>query len=534
MAAVAGSLRTRRFAAAALACALLLGSGIPVSAQAVDRRDTETVGKKDDSTAIRRGNLNDRLQGDSQDPVFEEPIGANDPDADATEEPLDSAAGEAIGNDAESGGQKTLGLGEIASGRESRALAEGPLPDPESGEPPQAQSNLRTGAVEPGTRRAERKDPFLPEGFRAGTWLAFTTLEAAIGYATNSSFSAGGKPGAFATTELDFLLRSDWSRHQAQFEIGGSWRRGFGEDDNEIPTANAAGEFRLDLLDGYTATFRGGYDFSTEAVSAPELAGTVVNRPGVHVLSSSAALERTGGRLELALRGSIDRTIHDDGQLSGGGVLSQEDRNNNLLQLTTRLGYSTGAAFTPFVQAGIGQRLHDLEIDRNGNRRDAFHLDLRAGTEIDFGEKLVGEVAVGYLAERFEDPNLETLDAISVNGNIDWSPERDTVVRFGAATFLSNATTPNDNGFVNYGFSLDARRRVRDNLSLSARAALDLSRDDTNGTVNRTTTVGGGFEYWLNRFLALTGRLEYQRLDSDTPGNSFDSTSARLGMAWRR
>jgi len=534
MATGAGSLRTRRFAATALACACLMHCPATASAQDSGSQNTEITGQGGDPSAILRRNLGNRLEADDQDPVFNEPIAEGSVDADGGSAGLVIPADGSLIGGVEASEQAGTGLSEIATGRESRALAEGPAPDPESGEPPQARSNLRTGAIEPGTRRAERIDPFLPEGFRAGTWLVFTTLEAAIGYATNSSFSANGEPGAFATTDLDLLLRSDWSRHQAQFELGGSWRRGFGDDNADIPTARAAGEFRLDLLDGFTATFRGGYDFATEAVSAPELAGAVANRPGVHVLSSSAALERTGGRLELSLRGSFDRTIHDDGELSGGGAFTQTDRDNNLLRLTSRLGYSTGAAFTPFVQAGIGRRIHDLEIDRNGNRRDAFELDLRAGTEVDLGEKLNGEIAIGYLAERYKDPNLETLDAISVNGNLDWSPERDTVLRLGATTSLSNATTLNDNGFVNYGFSLETRRRVRDNLALNAQAAVDFSRDDTNGSVNRTTTLGGGFEYFLNRFLAITGKLEYQRLDSDTQGNSFDSTSARLGMAWRR
>ncbi len=474
------------------------------------------------------------------DEVFEDPISDDSGQSDdgetgaetgkAAQTDSDGNGAPAAGSDS---GQNITGLSGVETGRQQREAAEGPVPDPESGEPPRARSNLRADAVEKGTARRAETDPFLPQGFRAGSWLAFSSLESAIGYATNSAFSAGGKPGAFATTDANFRLQSDWSRHQAQVEFGGTWRRGFAEGDTEIPTANAAGQLRLDLIDGYTATLRAGYDFSTEAVSAPELGAGVVNRPGVHGIAASAELARTGGRLEMTLRGSFDRTIHDDAELAGGGTLSQADRNDNLFEASARLGYSTGAALTPFVQAGIGRRLHDLATDRNGNRRDATVLDLRAGVEVDLDEKLNGEMAIGYLAESYEDARLATLDAVSVNGALDWSPERDTTIRFGASTNLSQATALNQNGYANYSFSLEARRRLRDNLALNARAAVDLSRADADGALERTTTLSTGFEYWLNRFLAFTGKLEYQRLDSATAANSFefDLGAPRHGVA---
>lgn len=444
----------------------------------------------------------------------------------------------APGNSADAGGGAAaaapVALSDVNQGAERRTQAESVVTEPDSVGTPDARANVRAAALDAGQRRRSETDPFLPEGFRAGSWTVFTRLEQAIGFATNASFSAGGKPGAFSVTEGNFAARSNWSRHEAQLEASGTLRRVLDGSSPDLPSASAAAQFRLDLVDGFTATLRGGYSFATESASSPNLSSSVINRPGVHGLSASAELARTGGKIGLALRGSIDRTAYEDAELSGGGTSSQEDRNDTLLQLSLRAIHDSGGALDPFVQAGIGRRIHDLATDRNGERRDSWTADLRAGLAIDFGEKFAGEASVGWLSERFDDAGLETLDALSLNGALDWSPERDTVIRLNASTALSGSTTAGDNGFVNYSIGVEAARRVRDDLAINGLARANVSLGDASGSRDVTLTFGTGVEYWLNRNLSVTADIEHQRLDSSTAGNSFDATSVRLGLALQR
>jgi hypothetical protein len=515
-------LRAAAMLLAATASVVAAGAGAPALAQ-----ETEVDG---DFPALDPLRLRRRDAAAGEDPFS----GEDGPGA-------DNAGTGGLGEDAlapadrdSAGPGQPLRLDDSRQAAERRAQGEGAVTDPDNTDNPDPRANVRAAAIDAGQRRRDKIDPFLPEGFRAGTWTVFTRLEQAIGYATNASFAAGGSPGAFSQTQGSLTARSNWSRHELLLEANGALRQTLDGGSDAIPSASAAASLRLDLIDGLVANLRGGYTYQTESASSPNLSSSVVNRPGVHGLAASGELARSGGKLAFALRGSIDRTLHEDAELSGGGTFSQEDRNNTLLGLSLRAAYAPGGAIDPFLQAGIGRRIHDLQTDRNGDRRDSWIADLRAGLLFDFGEKFAGEASIGWLSERFDDAGLQTLDALSLNAALDWSPVRDSVVRFSASTALSGSTTAGENGYVNYNLGVEAARRVRDNLAVNALARADISLGDASGSRDITWTLGAGVEYWLNRHLSVTADVEHQRLDSSTAGNGFDSTSVRLGLALQR
>lgn len=394
-----------------------------------------------------------------------------------------------------------------------------------------SRENLAAQPVQSGVARQQEEDPFLPVGFRAGSWQVFTRLEQAIGYANNADFSAGGEPGAFSQTDMSLRLQSDWARHQATIEATGIVQKPFVEDGELVPTFGLNGDLRLDLLNGVTGNLGAGYGFTTESTSSDNLSGDVTERPGVHSYSSQAAIEREGSFLDMTLGASFDREAYEDASLSNGAVLSQADRNNNLYQLSARTAFGPSPVLKPFVQGGIGWRVHDEEIDRNGEARDSQLLDLRGGLEFDFGEKLSGEMAVGYLTEDFKDPNLENLDTVTFNGEILWSPQRGTQVSLTSTTSLAGSTTAGENGSVVQAFTVDAERRVRDNLLVNASGALGIERFDGSGDQEFAWRVGTGLEYFVSRHLSVTADIAHERLQSDRPGQSWQSTSIILGIA---
>lgn len=421
-----------------------------------------------------------------------------------------------------------------AQRRERRVQAQSPVTDPINTATPDPRANVREPPQQIGVPRVEEEDPFLPAGFRAGTWQVFTRLEQAVGYATNSSFSAGGRPGPFSQTDANVTLRSDWSRHQATITADGSYRRSWGSDAQDIPSAGITGDLRLDLPDNHSVNLSTGYRYSTESASSTLLGANVVNRPGVHTARASAELVNGGGLLAATLRGSFDRVWYEDAQLSNGSAMSQQDRNNNLYQLTSRLTYAAPPALKPFIQTGIGTRLYDTDVDRNGDDRDSLIFDLRAGLELDFGDRLSGEVALGYLSENYASANLETIGTPSMNAAIEWSPQRDTVIRYNAATSISGSTTAGDSGSVVQSYNVEAERRIRDNLAVNAIGSVEFDRAWSDGSVDRTYTIGAGVEYWISRFLSVTGDVEYQRFETARPGAAWDSTSVRVGIAVQR
>lgn len=399
---------------------------------------------------------------------------------------------------------------------------------------PEAGENKRARPVEAGIGRREDENPFSPSGFLAGPWNVNIRFEQAIGFATNADFAPGGEAGVYSYTDGTFAMETDPGRFQVRLEGQAGLRTPLDATGEGIPEAGIAGELNLDLLDGFAVGFSGGYDYTTEAVTSEDLPANVTGRPGVHGTSAGVRISRSGGKLGLELRGTFDRTTYEDADLSTGGVLSQEDRNNNLFSAAARISYAASPVFRPFVEAGLGWRRYDLAVDRNGEARNSIQQDFRAGLEMDFGEKLSGEIAVGYLQEDFEDEGLDTLRTPSFDAELAWSPERDTVVSLSGATVLDTSTSAGESGSAIHSLDLAVNRRVRQNLAIGARAGIIASRSQDNGDMDLAWTGGLGLEYFVNRYQSLTANLEYERYDSADPGESWASTAIRIGMAVQR
>lgn len=394
--------------------------------------------------------------------------------------------------------------------------------------------NLRVEPEQSGFARAEEDEPFLPREFRAGTWQVFTRLEQAIGYASNSSYSAGGEPGAFSQTDVDARLQSDWSRHEARINFDGSFRHSFDSQEDDVPYAAVEGLLRLDLLDGFAANVVGGYQYTTESTSSRDLNASVTERPGVHRMNGSAELERTGGIFDLALRGSADRETYNDAKLSDGSKMSQRDRNNTIYEGSFRVAYGASPVIKPLAFAGAGWRKYDDKVDRNGDQRSSRILDLRGGVEFDLGEKFAGDVAVGYLQENYEGSTLDNINTVSVFANMVWSPERGSNVTFNASTSLGGSTTAGESSSIERDFALLAERQIRDNLSTNAFAALEIDQYADDQGNDYLWSLGAGTEYFFSRFFSATADVEYERLHSADASRSWQGTSVRLGLALQR
>ncbi len=131
----------------------------------------------------------------------------------------------------------------------------------------------------------------------------------------------------------------------------------------------------------------------------------------------------------------FERRTYGDVELDNGTTLSQEDRDRNLGTLTGRIGYELSPALIPFLEASVGKSIYDLRRDTFGFERSYESYAGRAGMEVDLGEKLNGELALGYETFRFDDARLADLSGLSLDGRVNWSPHRGTDVLFGVLTY---------------------------------------------------------------------------------------------------
>lgn len=514
--------RSRRWRGGASACALLAAFMLVPSVTAQDGDGLRgplvsgsvypdaTMARQDEAQA-QAGTRNFQTSEDIDEPMF------GDPFADDAIEPPPRPAirvQQPELDEIETGGTRAprlTGLDEL-DGRVEAEAAQAPL-------------ELRG--------RRDEDDPFAPLGIRVGGFLVTPTLEQGIGATTNAASAPGGRSSVFSETALRLDAISDWSRHAATAEADLRYRRSVSGAELDELEGGARATLRHDLAGDFAALYAFAYRVRPEAASTPGTVEAAVSRPLRHTLDGSAAIGRDVGKLRFSLRGGALREAFGDAELADGSTVSQADRDYTLATVSLRTGYSLSPALTPFVEGEIGRRLHDNRIDAQGYERSADRYSLRAGIELDLREKLTGEIAAGWVAERPDDDRLSDLSAPYLSAALAWSPLRGTNVALTGSTTLENATAPGDDGSVLYAGDIALTHRLRHNLTANALLGLEW-RDFESGGSEQEWTGEAGLTWWLNRHAGVSGRLRHEIFRSSLPDRDYSASSVYVGMTFQR
>lgn len=397
-------------------------------------------------------------------------------------------------------------------------------------------------------------DPFAPTGLRLGTFDVNVTLDLGVTHLrTVDTISDNSTPPVFTESEttgfsgdaaLSLAARSDWSRHALDVSLRGNVPVQLSGDEPAEPAFDSSAALRLDLAADTTLRLTGGYAFSRvdpdsaavfavlDPILLPDLA--VDGQSDRHRLNGEAELSRSVGLIALSGALNTERRFNGDARLNDGTSISQSDLDFNRYGARLRAGYSVSGVLAPFVQAQISQRVMDERPDAAGLDRNALGYVLSAGLAFDRGDKLRGEIAVGYLAEDLADDSLQDISGLSLGGFVNWSPQRETDVALSLSTDTSLGSSADVSGAINYSGNLAITHRARANLELTGE--IGGSYEAVTGAGADTLTAAGtiGATYWFNRFAGLTSRLGYERSFSSDEAERGNTTSAFVGVRLQR
>lgn len=406
--------------------------------------------------------------------------------------------------------------------------------DEEPDAPLKAQrDNLRETPAE-GRKRKLEDDPYAAPGIQAGAFTIRPTLETGIRWTSNGDSPANGKPSFLSETALRLRAESNWSRHRLGFEATGAWKKSVSGTQTNDPEGGLAADFQVDFAERTALTGALGWNHSIEAASAPAAVTGALSRPTLDAITGSLGLSRDLGRLRLSAKANAARSIYGDATDSTGAIISQKDRSNTYAGLTLRAGYEISSAMRPFIEGEIGRRIFDNQTDSFGLKRAATRMAIRAGVETDFGDKLRGDIAVGYLREDIADAALEDISGLSLAGTLNWSPMRGTNLALTASTSVEGSSTATSSGSLLHGLNLALTHKARSNLDLNASLGASL-RDYTGPNPNEITVSAGlGFTYWFNRYTGLNGRAAHESVLSSNAARESKTNSVYVGLTLRR
>lgn len=406
------------------------------------------------------------------------------------------------------------------------------------------------GGVDSGEVNDE-SDPYAAEGLRLGTFIVRPTLEIGLtGTHSVSNTNTNGPDGIVenkstsyaSTNSFGLQVNSDWSRHSLELDLNGRLPVGISGDEDE-PTADVAGTLGLDLSALTSLSLSGTYGYDTEnpqsaaflnavEAGAPLLRG--INEPATQSYSGTATLNHDFGGLTAQISAAISRLEYGAARLSDGTTISQSDLNATSYDVSLRGGYALSGVLSPFVEMGYGQRVTDDLVDSAGLNRNATNYQLRLGTEIDFGEKLSGEVAAGYGVEQYDDATLADVSGFIADIALAWSPVRGTDVTLNANTSFAPSGTEDVSGSLLYATELGLSHRLTSQLT--GTASIGAAYERFEGPAVDETTLNGslGLIYNLNRYVALTSRIEHEQVFSTDESERESTSSVFVGMRLQR
>jgi len=176
----------------------------------------------------------------------------------------------------------------------------------------------------------------------------------------------------------------------------------------------------------------------------------------------------------------------------------------------------------------------DLEFDRNGVQRDSVGFYVKGGSTFDGSRTLIADAAVGWITRNYEDPTLQKISGLTVDGSLTWLASALTTVKLTALTKVDESTLVGVACVFTREVSLQVDHAFRrwliatDRFTYANDDYVGSPRDDNRYAASALLTYRLTREVWL--------RTEYRHewLRSHQPGNDYNADVSLFGVRLAR
>ncbi len=114
----------------------------------------------------------------------------------------------------------------------------------------------------------------------------------------------------------------------------------------------------------------------------------------------------------------------------------------------------------PFVEVGADTRVHDVDVDFAGYRRNSKGVTGLVGATFNRGI-VTGEIGVGYTQRTYDDPRLDTLSALIGQAWLIWKPDALNTVKLTGNSGIGESTIPGVAGVISRDVGLQVDHSFR-------------------------------------------------------------------------
>jgi hypothetical protein len=385
-------------------------------------------------------------------------------------------------------------------------------------------------------RKVTEDDAYAPLGVRLENGLTLRpSIQQDAGYDSNPGRVQIGKKGSWLSrTEAALGVESDWSRHALTGQVRGAYTAFTDNPEADRPDADGRLALRLDITRDSRIDAETRFRIDTQRAGSPELNVGVRDRPVTAAYGASLGGTQNFNRLQLGIRGDVDRFSFEDARLTNGASLNQSDRIYSQYGARARIGYEITPGLVPFIEGLADNRVYDRSRDRAGFQRDSTSVAARGGSTFEITRTLTGEAAAGYRTRNYEDERLRSVNGAIADATLIWSASPITTLRIRAASEIEETSLARASGAINRQAGVDITHDFQ--RWLIGTAGLSVAQVDYQGIPlkEESLTARLGLEYRFTRELAARASFAHERLKSNAPGGDYSANVMLLGMKLQR
>jgi hypothetical protein len=378
--------------------------------------------------------------------------------------------------------------------------------------------------------------PFDPLGIQYGGFTFRPGFEYTRGYDNNAPRNST-PPTASSWYNLyatDLLVNSNWDRHEFTAALRGSFLTYDTLHYLDRPNLDARATSRIDVARDTHLLLEGRYLLFTDYPGSPNIQAGISHLPIAMTYGATAGILQQFNRVDVTLKGTFDRTVYNDSEFVDGETASNSGRNFNKYGSSLRAGYDVMPGIHPFIEAGAENRRYDLQFDAGGNDRTSAGYYGKAGTTIDYAAKLVGEVSIGYLSRKYNDPTLSDIRGWTVDSALTWFATPLTTVKLINTTTVTETVLTGVSGAFTRETTLQVEHAFRRWLLFTGR--LSRAIDDYVGSTREDLryVASTALSYTVAREIILKGEYRNEWRHSNVPGNDYFAHVWLVGVRLQR
>ena len=329
--------------------------------------------------------------------------------------------------------------------------------------------------------------------------------------------------------------KSDFTRHQLIF--GANLRhREYADTGSESNTSYGANiDGRLDVQRGTYINAGTNFQNAREERSAAGLANGALEPIEFEVTNFYGEAVHETGRLRGSVSAGFGQWNYEDGELAGGLEADQDFRDRDIIDAGVRVDYAISPDTAIFARARYQDQEHDFVVP-GGVSRDQNGYILDVGADFDLTNLVRGEIGVGYINRKFDDPLTPDFDGLSYSAKIDWFATPLITVSANGVRSVNASGIVASPAFVDTTLGLSADYEYRRNIIVSASYQHSDQKYRGIDRADKRNIVSAGATYLMNRNVGFSATVSRASLNSDgaLAQSDFGVTQLRFGLTLKR